>query len=684
MSRRWFATACAAAVLCAPLATHAAPKLRLQVEQKGDFVLFGNTLAQECRTGTPEPVVGTVGDCGTNVEDTAPDVFWRSEDPGSDEALADVSIGFADARSTAILSLPAGATVTHAFLYWASISGSPDLQIVFSRPDGFTKNVDAIDAFISSNSSYQAVADVTSIVKAQGPGAYRVSDVKSLELADADSNSRFAGWWVAVFYTLATDPPRNLALFDGLDYVANGAPTDVDLQGLLVPPAFGQAKLGVVAFEGDGTLKGDSLAFNGAPLSNGLNPVDNFFNGTRTTLGQTACLVGDLPELAGTPESMSGMDMDVVDITSTLVAGEESAQVEATSTGDTYHLAGFVTSIPAFKPDFMGSPKSAEDLDGAPTLSGHHIEYTIVAKNDGNDDSAATVVEDLVPEGAEYVAGTLEIVDGPGAGPQTDAAGDDQCEYDSFSRTVTCRVGTGADAMTGGGIAVGESVTVKFRVQIEKAFAGVLPNQAKITAAGLQGALPVTVPTDGDAAQAGSQSTDVLVDECASDADCPAKTPHCKTDASPNVCVQCLGDKDCPGLSPVCDPQNGLCVCVPSGMEVCDGLDNDCNGKIDEGLDLGAACSNGVGACATNGKTVCGADGAVVCDAVPGMPGAEICGDGLDSDCDGNPENGCDGVKNGNDGGCGCSVPSAPDAAPPIAAGLFAVLSLFGRRRRRR
>jgi hypothetical protein len=73
------------------------------------------------------------------------------------------------------------------------------------------------------------------------------------------------------------------------------------------------------------------------------------------------------------------------------------------------------------------------------------------------------------------------------------------------------------------------------------------------------------------------------------------------------------------------------CKCTPKA-EVCDGLDNNCNGKVDENLGT-ETC--GVGACQnTVDKCVDGEPN--ICD--PLDPSPEIC-DGIDNDCDGEVDN---------------------------------------------
>lgn len=618
-----------------------APTLRVQVSQQGDFALIGNTLGHECAPGTPAPLVGTVGLCGLNINDSGLDVYWQADAPLPGQAEANVLIPMASARSAAVLKLPPMGQVTHAFLYWGAALAAPgtDTKVTLDREGGFTMPVDSSKCYQSTNNSYQCLADVTAIVQKEGDGAYRVGGVNIGPAVNVTNEALFAGWWMAVFYSDPNGTLRNLALFDGLDPVANGAPQNTMLTGFLIPNNGFTAKLGVVAFEGDNTIKGDQFLFNGnGALADAQNPVDNFFNGTRSTLGLATTVVGDLPQLSGGPQSMSGIDLDIVDVTAKVMGGQTSATVQGTSTGDVYYLAGFVTSISDYRPNFSTSTKTVTDVNGGVPIPGDVLEYEVVAINTGNDTAVNVVLSDAIPAGVTYVPGSLSITAGPNMGAKTDAAADDQGDF--AGNTVTFRLGMGADGAQGGTIPIDGSSTVKFQVTIDQDAQGLIANQATINAAGENGAPPTDTPTDGNGGGDGAPPTDVLIEECGDDSMCPAMTPICDTAADPNRCVECIVDADCTnGLLPSCQTESGICQCVPSGAEVCDGFDNDCNGELDEGFGVGEPCSAGVGECMVAGSFACDSPDSAACDAVAGAPTDEIC-DSLDNNCDGTADEG--------------------------------------------
>src|SRR5919197_1481707 len=343
--------------LLATSTTFASPTLRYSVDQRGDMLIIGNTLGHDCHNAAapivPGPIPDTTAQCGSNRSDTGIDVLWRSDAPTEGTATANTTVTVASARSTAVLSVPSGATITYARLYWAAQDSS-------------------------------ATADLSvTLVQTSGNGAYRLSGVSTVNPLNLSNEVNFAAWAMVVFYALPSDPPRNLALFDGLDVVEAGSPASATVSGFLVPNSGYAARLGVIAYEGDSSLTGDSLHFNGVTLSNAANPSSNFFNGTRSHLGSAVTVSGDLPQLSGAAGSMSGIDMDVVDVTSLVSPGATSATTTADSIQDVYLIGALVTSISTLKPLFTSTSKSLVDLNGGSVLLGDALVYTIRTTNTG-------------------------------------------------------------------------------------------------------------------------------------------------------------------------------------------------------------------------------------------------------------------------------------------------------------
>ena len=596
----------------------AEPRLREQVDQRGDFVLIGNTLAQDCRAVVPGPVEGTVLDCGNQgINDTAPDVYWVADD--DEGAIADAGTNPDDAQSTAVLDLPRGAKVTYARLYWAArTEADADLTARVERPGvgGFSDFVVADDVAIAEKSGtyFQSTADVTDLVRSAGEGAFRVGDIESEDIVNANIEVNFKGWYLVVFFELDSEPERNLALFDGMDPVSRDNSQEATLSGFLVPDAGFDAKLGVVTYEGDGSIEGDSLRFGNAPLddddqlSDDMNPENNFFNGTRSLLGDAVSNRGDLPRLTGEALSMSGLDLDVVDVTDRLSSRQRSVDIEATSEQDTYILGAFVTSISTFKPDFVKSRKLSRDVNGGDLRPGDIIEYRIIVENDGNDDAIETVVTDEIPDGVTYVRNSLEVEEDGDESSLTDRDGDDEGEVEDG--VITVRIGSGADDRDGGRVDIGERIEITFRVEVNPVVGTEISNQAVITAKGRRGAPRERTLTDGDPDRLGSNPT-----------------------VTPTSC----------------------------GVEICgNGEDDDCDGEAEEGCGqdpdgdgLATPIEVGIG---TDPNDADSDDDGVPDGAEPGGPDADTDGDGkinaLDPDSDG------DGLKDGTETGRDCDSPA--------------------------
>jgi uncharacterized repeat protein (TIGR01451 family) len=465
-----------AAVPAAALADHAYLPV-FNATTQGDITMTGNTLVT-CFDADPKCASARAGTAsGADNNNNNRPVTWVNV-VRNDPSIFD--------SSTAPLVLPSGARVLKAILlYTGRLQAGADSAYgrgqpapnpgarnhVMVRPPGassfidLTANVD--DAFDPSTGVarlYSGEVDVTGIVAAAGAGNYTVANVQIGTGLNADQSG---GWSLVVAYGDASLPPKAMTIFEGLRFVlADGPPVDIPLSGFTTPPA-GQVhtNVGVVATEGDLGTTGDSATLNYGRsnawvMNNADAPANNFFN---------SVIAGPVPAVNTMRDpnyrNQLGFDVHTVNADGHLDNRQTSTTIRLQTNGD-----GFAPNIVWFSTGVYAPTLSVDKsvAPAGPVPVGSELTYTVKVSNVAGslDDASDVVLTDDIPGGTTYVPGSLVVATGANLGGKTDPSGDDQAEYDPGGKDVVFRLGSGADATAGGGLAIGQSTSVSFKVRV--------------------------------------------------------------------------------------------------------------------------------------------------------------------------------------------------------------------------
>jgi hypothetical protein len=148
-------------------------------------------------------------------------------------------------------------------------------------------------------------------------------------------------------------------------------------------------------------------------------------------------------------------------------------------------------------------------------------------------------------------------------------------------------------------------------------------------------------------------------DLCFVDADDDGYRPN-ETSTVVSTDLVCTDSGEAVSSDPIDDCDDSNASIHPGANDTnCDGIDNDCLNGIDDGyVDIPTIC--GVGACSAAGQIEC-QNSSTINTCEPKTPIEEICGDGIDQDCNGNdlicPDTDADGVEDDID-----NCPNIPNA----------------------
>lgn len=466
---------------------------RFSTNDNGDITLIGNTM-MTCNGGAN----CAAGQAGTGN---------RLDDGDFTMAYVDADLDPTTfSSSSATLTLPPGATVLWAGLHWLGVSNTGARTTVkFAAPGGGYTTLTATTLDVTGN-NYHGYVDVTSTVRSNGSGTYWVADLTSTPGA----SDVYAGWSLVVAYRLASDPMRNLVVYDGFADINPGPRADMNPSGFLTPLAGTvRTRIGVVAGDGDLGSKGDQFELNGVSITDVLNPANNPFNSTISRLGVNVTTKN--PNYV----NQLGFDVDLINADGLVPNGATSASLTLKSGGDGFYPAVVTFATDLYMPVMSGNAfqKTVADLNGGTVQPGDVLEYTISTQNRGGDAANAIVARDTLPANTTFVPGSIVVVTGANAGTKTDAAGDDQADYAAGPRSVTVRLGTGANAGSGGSMVPNVATTFRFRVTVNvpSATGTVVANQGWLTYQGAQFGTPFSSASDADTLTAGLQPASVTV-----------------------------------------------------------------------------------------------------------------------------------------------------------------------------
>lgn len=268
---------------------------------------------------------------------------------------------------------------------------------------------------------YVGYADVTDLVKSHGSGNYTLADLALVE--GVGNQTGYTGnWGMVVIYQNSKMDWRDISVFDGYSFVQSLDGEEhigeIEITGFeTIHQGPVRLKLGVMAAEGDKSIKGDFLQIrnqenNWAPLYHPKSVSSNFFNSS--IYSPVTDQEGNLVESPRNPslEHNTGADIlqwEVPNPNNSIIANKQNSfRFRYGTKQDVYAIYAFAFSVPSYIPEIQAY-NQIKSIDGKPVEEeptvepGQEITYTLDIKNLGTESSLDNKVIIPLPPTATFV-----------------------------------------------------------------------------------------------------------------------------------------------------------------------------------------------------------------------------------------------------------------------------------------
>ncbi len=420
------------------------PTITYQHDVNGDYLLAGNGVLKW--TGIAS------GSKGPS-EDQLHNGVAGGNDSVNDEVVmgnnSDTHLPSAINGSSAVFTVPAGASIVQAQLYWAgSLGGRKDANgnvlsgyacsdagaaTLPATGDASTQTLqmkvgaasiqsvatanylgETIAQTAAGNSNYySARQDVTSIVQAGiGVSTGSAQTISVGNLWAPTGAGCFAGWSLALVYDFgrlvagnAASAGRHIVLYSGhVRQATTDASTTIDFANFETLDT--NSRLGVTLYEGDRNIEGDTVAYR-AGSSGTFNALSNG-NGINTTNNYGISAADGSVRYAGSGTGyFFNANVDVRNQALPLAAGSTSMQLQMSTSGDSYLWQNAVLSTTSAKVDIKkealdGTDTQAVNVGGAPS-------FRITVTNNGSIGLGNITIDDPLSPDCARAAGASGV-----------------------------------------------------------------------------------------------------------------------------------------------------------------------------------------------------------------------------------------------------------------------------------